>query len=63
MKPYQVLSFIAITMAVLGALYWAFPEGKVWHNESAEYTDYTENTDTIAEFPVFAEAEAEVEVL
>lgn len=62
MKPYQVLSFIAITMAVLGALYWAFPEGKVWHPESAEYTDYTENTDTIAEFPVFAEQDTIVPV-
>ena len=62
MKPYQVLSVIAITMAVLGALDWAFPEGKVWHNESAEYTDYTENTDTIAEFPVFAEQDTIVPV-
>ena len=57
MKPYQVLSFIAITMAVLGALYWAFPEGKLLKTEHLADSEPVIDIDTIAEFPVFAEAE------
>lgn len=57
MKPYQVLSFIAITMAVLGALYWAFPEGKLLKTEHLADCEPVIDIDTLAEFPVFGEAE------
>lgn len=54
MKPFQVLSFIAVTMAVLGALYWAFPDVKLLNSEYSEHSEYAD-VDTIAEFPVYAE--------
>ena len=33
MRPYKVLIFIAVVMAVLGTLYRAFPDGKLWRTE------------------------------
>ena len=53
MRPYKVLLFIAVTMAVLGALYWAFPDAK-WLN-TGHLTGSAQEPDTIAEFPVYAE--------
>ena len=52
MRPYKVLLFIAINMAILGALYWAFPDVKLLNSD--QLTNGV-NTDTIAEFPVYAE--------
>lgn len=56
MKPYQVLLFIAVTMAILGTLYWAFPDVKLL--TTTHHTDCVQETDTIAEFPVYAEEES-----
>ena len=53
MRPYKVLLFIAVTMAVLGALYWVFPDAK-WLN-TGHLTGSAQEPDTIAEFPVYAE--------
>jgi len=58
MRPFKVLLFIAAVMAILGTLYWAFPDGKVWdtkHSEYSEFAEYSANSDTIAEFPVFTD--------
>lgn len=52
MRPYKVLLFIAVTMAILGTLYWAFPDVKLLNSD--QLTNGV-NTDTIAEFPVYAE--------
>lgn len=54
MRPYKVLLFIAITMAILGTLYWAFPDVKLLNSEYSEHSEYAD-VDTIAEFPVYAE--------
>ena len=54
MRPYKVLLFIAITMAILGTLYWAFPDVKLLNSEYSEHFEYAD-VDTIAEFPVYAE--------
>ena len=56
MRPYKVLLFIAAVMAVLGTLYWAFPDAKL--DLSAfrhQASDLVVQEDTIAEFPVFEE--------
>ena len=53
MRPYKVLLFIAVTMAVLRALYWAFGDVNWLH--TGHQTDSVHDTDTIAEFPVYAE--------
>ena len=53
MRPYKVLLFIAITMAVIGVLYRAFPDVKLLNTN--HYADSTQNIDTIAEFPVYEE--------
>ena len=55
MRPYKVLLFIAVTMAVLGALYWAFPEGQLLNTNLFADNELSTDFDTIAEFPVFAE--------
>ena len=52
MRPYQVLIFVAVVMAVLGGLYWAVPEG---FSGSLRSLESIETIDSIAEFPVFAE--------
>ena len=54
MRPYKVLLFIAVTMAILGTLYWAFPDVKLLNSEYSEHSEYAD-VDTIAEFPVYAE--------
>ncbi len=61
MKPYQVLIFIAVVMSLLGALYKAFPNGQLLHKQPTELSVEVSDNDTIEEFPVFAEAEIEVE--
>ena len=61
MKPYQVLIFIAVVMGLLGVLYKAFPNGQLLHKQPSELSIEALDNDTIEEFPVFAEAEAEVE--
>lgn len=68
MKPYQVLIFIAVVMGLLGVLYKAFPNGQLLHRQpsefstqDSEFSDEVSENDTIEEFPVFAEAEAEME--
>ena len=55
MRPWQVLIFIAAVMAVLGGLYWIFPGDSANNEYSEEYSEYSEEPDTIAEFPLFAE--------
>ena len=46
MKPYQVLVFIVCVMALLGVLYWAFPDVKLLTmNRNTEYC--VQNTDTV----------------
>ena len=57
MRPWQVLIFIASVMAILGALYWAFP-GK---DEPAPICELVEPVDTIAEFPVLAQEDTVVQ--
>ena len=56
MRPYKVLLFIAVVMAILGTLYWAFPDVKLdllaFHSHTS---DLVVQEDTIAEFPVFEE--------
>ena len=61
MKPYQVLIFIAVVMGLLGVLYKAFPNGQLLHKQDSEISVEVSENDTIEEFPVFAEAEVEVE--
>lgn len=61
MKPYQVLIFIAVVMGLLGVLYKAFPNGQLLHKQPSELSIEVSDNDTIEEFPVFAEAEVEVE--
>ena len=61
MKPYQVLIFIAVVMGLLGVLYKAFPNGQLLHKHDSEISVEVLENDTIEEFPVFAEAEVEVE--
>ena len=46
MKPYQVLVFIVCVMALLGVLYWAFPDVKLLTvNRNTEYS--VQSTDTV----------------
>ena len=61
MKPYQVLIFIAVVMGLLGVIYKAFPNGQLLHKQPSELSIEVSDNDTIEEFPVFAEAEVEVE--
>ena len=42
MRPYQVLIFVAVVMAVLGGLYWAFPGEASEESEYSEYSEYSE---------------------
>ena len=55
MRPYRVLVFIVYVMALLGALYWAFPDVKLLRQEPRVISQETEvEIDTIVEFPVLA---------
>ena len=55
MRPYQVLIFVAVVMAVLGGLYWAFPEGKIGELETLDTLEAPDTPDRLEEFPVFVE--------
>ena len=52
MRPYQVLIFIIVVMAVLGGLYLAIPE-----QDMSEPEIVSIDLDTIAEFPVLADSD------
>jgi lysophospholipase L1-like esterase len=45
MRPYQVLIFLAAVMAILGGLYWAFPEEEA--TDAMEVLEVVETMDTI----------------
>lgn len=51
MKPYQVLIFLVAVMAILGGLYWAFPEEEACPKEEVVLLDDPE----IPEFPVVSD--------
>jgi lysophospholipase L1-like esterase len=54
MKPWQVLIFVAAVIAVLGTLYQVIPDGKIWSTDRFADDIQVTETDTIAEFPVYA---------
>ena len=62
MRPHHVLIFISVVMGLLGVLYKAFPNGQLLHKPAEVSMEVSEN-DTIEEFPVFAETEAETDTL